>query len=164
MRVIVESPFAGGFANVKYAREAVRDCIDRGESPFASHLLYTQKGLLDDKNPGERRKGIDAAIGWLQVADYVAVYVDLGITPGMVVGIVRAAKMGKPIRLRWIKRKPKQEEVVNADTGLRDTVPLDDTRSDDLVQVRETNPPGNDGLRSLAEIITGPFSRNGPNK
>lgn len=116
MRVIVESPFAGGFANVKYAREAVRDCIDRGESPFASHLLYTQKGLLNDQIPEERRKGLDAAIGWLEVADYVAVYMDLGVTPGMVVGIVRAVKMGKPIRLRWL-RSQRREEFVDESQG-----------------------------------------------
>jgi DNA polymerase I-like protein with 3'-5' exonuclease and polymerase domains len=48
MRVIVESPFAGGFANVKYSRECIKDCLNRGESPFASHLLYTQKGVLND--------------------------------------------------------------------------------------------------------------------
>jgi hypothetical protein len=111
MRVIVESPFAGGFGNVKYAREALRDCIDRGESPFASHLLYTQKGLLDDRLPDERRKGLDAAAGWLEVADYVAVYMDLGVTSGMVVGITRAVKMGKPIKLRWL-RSEREEEVI----------------------------------------------------
>lgn len=111
MRVIVESPFAGGFANVKYARACVKDCIDRGEHPFASHLLYTQKGLLDDSLPEERRKGIDAAIGWLEVADFVVVYMDLGVTKGMVVGITRAAKLNKPIRLRWI-RSDRKEEII----------------------------------------------------
>lgn len=111
MRVIVESPFAGGFANVKYARECVRDCISRGESPFASHLLYTQKGLLDDKVPTERQMGIDAALGWLEVADYTVVYMDFGITPGMVVGLVRAVKLGKPIKLRWI-RETREEQVI----------------------------------------------------
>lgn len=111
MRVIVESPFAGGFANVKYARECVKDCIYRGESPFASHLLYTQKGLLDDRLPDERAKGIDAALGWLEVADYVAVYMDLGVTPGMVVGIVRATKLGKQIRLRWLRSGRKEETI-----------------------------------------------------
>jgi hypothetical protein len=103
MRVIVESPFAGGFKNVKYSRAAIRDCLDRGESPFASHLLYAQKGVLNDEIPDERRKGIDAAIGWLEVADYIAVYMDYGITTGMVLGIVRAARIGKPVRLRWIE-------------------------------------------------------------
>lgn len=110
MRVIVESPFAGGFVNVKYSREALRDCLDRGESPFASHLLYTQKGVLDDKIPEERNRGIDAAIGWLEVCDYVAVYVDLGITAGMAKGIIRAAQVGKPIKFRWIKDEKREVE------------------------------------------------------
>ena len=111
MRVIVESPFAGGFANVRYSRECIRDCLDRGESPFASHLLYAQKGVLDDQIPEERRRGIDAAVGWLEVADVVAVYMDLGITAGMVWGIVRASRLGKPVHLRWIKAH-RAEEIV----------------------------------------------------
>lgn len=111
MRVIVESPFAGGFKNVVYSRECVRDCLNRGESPFASHLLYTQKSILNDSIPEERRRGIDAAIGWLEVADFVAVYCDLSITAGMIWGIARAAKMGKPIRLRWI-REQRAEQVI----------------------------------------------------
>jgi|SRR5215469_2815284 len=108
MRVIVESPFAGGFANVRYARECVRDCIDRGESPFASHLLYAQKGLLDDNIPAERKKGIDAADSWREVSDCVCVYMDNGVSAGMVEGIVRAAKLGKTIKLRWLKSATKE--------------------------------------------------------
>lgn len=112
VRVIVESPFAGGFQNVKYSRECIRDCLDRGESPFASHLLYTQKGVLNDTVPDERRRGIAAANGWLEVADYVAVYMDLGITRGMLIGVVKAAKLNKPIHLRWLK-DGKPEEVIH---------------------------------------------------
>lgn len=111
MRVIVESPFAGGFANVKYSRECIKDCLDRGESPFASHLLYTQKGVLDDKIPEERRKGIDAANGWLEVADYTVVYMDQGVTRGMLIGVMKAARLGKPIHLRWL-RDTRAEEVL----------------------------------------------------
>ena len=111
MRVVVESPFAGGFINVRYARECLRDCIDRGESPFASHLLYAQKGLLDDNILDERKKGLEAAHAWLEVADSVCIYMDLGVTPGMVLGIVRAVKLKKPIRLRWI-RDVKREEII----------------------------------------------------
>lgn len=111
MRVVVESPFAGGFSNVRYGRECLRDCIDRGESPFASHLLYAQKGLLNDSVASERKKGMEAAHAWLEVADSVCVYMDLGITPGMVAGIVHAARLGKPIRLRWIRGSRKEEVV-----------------------------------------------------
>jgi len=102
MRVIIESPFAGGYKNVVYGRRAVLDSLSRGESPYASHLLYAQKGMLDDRNPEQRKRGIVAANGWLEVADYVAVYCDLGITTGMGIGMVKAARMQKSIRLRWI--------------------------------------------------------------
>lgn len=116
MRVIVESPFAGSnpennkrdFALVKYSRECLRDSLDRGESPYASHLLYTQKGVLDDTIPEERARGIDAAAGWLEVADHVAVYCDLGFSPGMAKGVLRAWSMQKPVKFRWIRGEKKE--------------------------------------------------------
>jgi hypothetical protein len=58
--------------------------------------------MLDDRNPEQRKRGIVAANGWLEVADCVAAYCDLGITTGMAIGIVKAARLQKPIRLRWI--------------------------------------------------------------
>ena len=40
--VIIESPYAGNVEeNEEYARKCLRDCLMRGEAPFASHLLYT---------------------------------------------------------------------------------------------------------------------------
>lgn len=111
MRVIIESPFAGGWKNVLYARECVLDSLSRGESAYASHLLYTQKGLLNDAIPEQRKRGIAAADDWLEVTDYIAVYCDNGITRGMVIGIVKAAKLGKPIHLRWLREK-RDEEIL----------------------------------------------------
>jgi hypothetical protein len=113
MRVIVESPFAGAWSNVKYSRECIRDCLDRGESPFASHLLYTQKGVLNDSIPEERHRGIEAANGWLEVADYIVVYMDLGVTQGMLLGVIKAARLNKEIRLRWV-REHRDEVVIDA--------------------------------------------------
>lgn len=83
-RVILESPYAGDIErNVEYARRAVRDSLMRGESPIASHLLYTQPGILRDEIPGERWHGISAGLAWRQVADATVVYCDYGIGPGM---------------------------------------------------------------------------------
>ena len=110
MRVIVESPFAGGWQNVLYARQCVLDSLSRGESPYASHLLYAQKGMLDDKDPDQRRRGIAAADGWLAVADYVAVYCDRGVTTGMLLGVIKGARLNKPIHLRWLL--PQTREVI----------------------------------------------------
>ena len=45
--VIIESPFAGNIRkNINYARKCMKDCLMKGEYPFASHLLYTQKGII----------------------------------------------------------------------------------------------------------------------
>jgi hypothetical protein len=89
--VIIESPYAGDVeANVEYARACVRDSLGRGEAPIASHLLYTQPGILDDGNPEERQWGIDAGLAWRAVAEGHVVYVDKGITKGMEYGIASA--------------------------------------------------------------------------
>jgi hypothetical protein len=101
--VYVESPYAGEIEiNVAYAQEAMADCLSRGESPFASHLLYTQPGILKDNIPAERAQGIAAGFAWAKHADLVVVYVDLGITPGMLKGIERAEKSGQPIEQRHL--------------------------------------------------------------
>ena len=63
LRVILESPFAGDIErNIKYARLCVRDSLLRGESPIASHLLYTQEGILNDEIESERMHGINAGL------------------------------------------------------------------------------------------------------
>jgi len=104
-RVIVESPYAAEAEadrdyNVSYARAAMHDCLMRGEAPYASHLLYTQPGVLNDGDPGERQHGIDAGLAWGNVADAVVVYTDLGISPGMHYGIYRHAKAGPAVEFR----------------------------------------------------------------
>lgn len=99
--VILESPFAGLVdRNLRYLRACMRDCILRGEAPFASHGLYTQPGVLDDGNPQERSMGIAAGFAWRAAAVKTVVYEDLGITPGMEAGITHAMSMGQPIERR----------------------------------------------------------------
>lgn len=101
--VIIESPYAGNVeANVKYARACMRDSLARGEAPIASHLLYTQPGILDDKIPEQRKLGMHAGFAWNRHADVCVVYDDYGITPGMQFGINRAEQMGIPVEYRHI--------------------------------------------------------------
>lgn len=102
-RVILESPYAGDVnRNIRYAREAVRHSLSLGEAPIASHLLYTQPGILDDKIPKERQWGIDAGLAWKTVAEATVVYIDLGITAGMEHGIAVAKRWGIPVLYRRI--------------------------------------------------------------
>jgi len=103
--VILESPYAGNIEeNIEYARKAVRDSLLRGEAPIASHLLYTQPGVLCDEVPEEREHGIAAGLAWRKVAKVSVVYCDLGITPGMAHGIKAAKASGSIIEFRSLHK------------------------------------------------------------
>lgn len=101
--VVIESPYAGNIPrNELYARIAMRDSLNRGEAPIASHLLYTQ--VLDDTEADERTLGIEAGFAWNQHADLVALYADYGISSGMEHGIRNAARLGQRVEFRYIGR------------------------------------------------------------
>ncbi|MPV50144.1 hypothetical protein GCG21_09020 [Pseudactinotalea sp. HY160] len=100
--VIIESPYAGNVqANIDYAREAMKDSLDRGEAPMLSHLLYTQ--VLDDDDPAERALGIQAGFAWRAAAQATIVYTDLGLTPGMRAGVTDALRRGQNIEYRSLR-------------------------------------------------------------
>lgn len=114
-RVILESPFAGKgrwplrpirrWLNKRYARRCLRDSLLRGEAPLASHLLYTQPGVLRDHVPAERQHGIYAGFAWREHAVATVVYIDRGISGGMQAGINEARALGQPIEYRTLKEK-----------------------------------------------------------
>ncbi len=102
--VIVESPFAGDVEeNERYARACIRDCLNRGEAPFASHLLYTQPGIVDDSNDEERARSIVGGHAWYQVADLCAIYTDRGVSVGMEQGIAAAVEALVEIQHRSLR-------------------------------------------------------------
>ena len=99
--VIIESPFSGDVGrNLAYARACMRDCLARGEAPFASHALYTQPGVLDDEIPQEREQGMIAGFAWRLVAETTVVYQDLGISSGMQRGIDHSHSIGVTVEYR----------------------------------------------------------------
>ena len=101
--VILESPYAGDVTtNEVYARDCMRDSLLRGEAPYASHLLYTQPGVLDDNVQDERALGISAGFAWRGVAQATIVYTDLGISHGMELGIADAKNRGVPVEFRQL--------------------------------------------------------------
>ena len=110
-KVILESPYAGDIIlNIEYARACVRDCLLRGETPFASHLLYTQEGILNDEIPEEREHGINAGFVWREVSEATVVYTDLGVSRGMLYGIEHAHKLEHPVELRTLGGKWSKSE------------------------------------------------------
>jgi hypothetical protein len=74
------------------------DSLLRGESPFLSHLLYTQ--VLDDTVPEERTMGFAAAQAWYKKVDKVIIYTDLGVSPGMSAGVTVAQYANVPVEYR----------------------------------------------------------------
>jgi hypothetical protein len=104
-KVILESPYSGDVeANVRYARACLRDCALRGESAMASHLLWTQDGVLDDTKPEERELGIELGLVWGSEAEATVVYTDRGVTSGMRYGIERAKKEGRRVEYRTLAK------------------------------------------------------------
>jgi hypothetical protein len=100
-RVIIESPYGEDpELYTRYLRACMKDSIHRGEAPFASHGLYTQPGVLDDKDPGERKLGIAAGFAWRAVAELTVVYNDFGLSTGMILGIQNSEAMGVPVETR----------------------------------------------------------------
>ena len=103
-RAILESPFASNVEkNRLYAMECARDMFRRGESPFASHLLYPP--LFTKYTEEERQRGMEAGRAWIEVADVSAVYTDLGITEGIIRGIAEAEAKEVPVERRSIYHK-----------------------------------------------------------
>lgn len=100
-KVILESPFAGDVErNIDYARKCVKDSLMRRESPIASHLLYTQKGILNDEIEEERRIGIEAGLCWAFVADLHVFYCDFGLSNGMKQALKYAEENNIPYEFR----------------------------------------------------------------
>ena len=103
IRVILESPYAGEVErNINYARQCVRDSVLRGEAPIASHLLFTQEGILNDEIPEERWLGINAGLAWKEVAEKHIFYIDFGMSKGMEYALLQAKQNDKPIEFRKI--------------------------------------------------------------
>lgn len=99
--VVMESPYTGDIpTNLTYARRCLRDCIARGELPFASHLLYTQ--VLNDAELKDRELGISLNLEMIVRCDYLVVYIDHGQSTGMLQAISFAVDLGKTIHYRYL--------------------------------------------------------------
>jgi hypothetical protein len=135
--VLVESPYAGDVeVNVNYAKRCVKDCLDRGEAPYASHLYITQEGILDDLIPDERKLGIDAGLAWGAAAKRTVVYIDRGISRSMEYGIRNASRVGRDI----VVRRLFDGEVTEADRKL-------------VASFQTENWPGSDERNSTESVV-----------
>lgn len=105
-KVLIESPFAGSTPeeeerNIRYVRACMRDSfINHGELPFASHAIYPLKGILNDKDPEERKLGMAAGFAYGADTEYSVFYVNYGVSSGMMDGAENAELNDRPIKIR----------------------------------------------------------------
>ena len=95
-------PLGGGPKAQHYLRQAMRDALSLNEVPLASHALYAWTRVLWDEDPEQREEGINAALRLIELCDYVAAYVDFGISKGMAKAIWYAHTCGKKVHTRRI--------------------------------------------------------------
>lgn len=115
--VIIESPFATRTLtmpdgtelvmsredNVAYARACMHDClVNRNEAPYASHLLYTQPGVLDDDVPEERELGIQAGFEFGPFAYRRVFFLDRGFSSGMAKALEHAEELKYRCEARFL--------------------------------------------------------------
>ncbi len=112
-RVILETPFKGKDwtdtdENIRFARLCGHDSIAcHNEAWFASHLLYTQEGVLNDRIPEERNLGIEGGFAWKEIADLTVVYINRGISRGMHFGVRKSIVLKQPVEYRVLPNYPK---------------------------------------------------------
>ena len=106
-RVMLESPHDGispeeVARNMAYTDACLRDCLLRGEAPFASSVLYTRNDVLDEESLEERRLAVYARLAWRSVAQTVVLYVDYGISNDTKDCVEWAKREGRTVESRHL--------------------------------------------------------------
>lgn len=105
-KIVIESPYKATDIysvqdNVTFARRICRYAILHGYAPYASHLFYTQPGILDDDIPHERTLGISAGLVWSSQAHEVWFClrpIETEMSAGMQNALLYAERRGALIR------------------------------------------------------------------
>lgn len=105
--VAIESPWSGmpgGLGRAElYLRNCIRDCLHRQEVPWASHAMLALTHALYEDDLEQRYEGLEVNHTMIQnYVDYVALYVDHGISRGMLQAEAWAREAGKRVERRYI--------------------------------------------------------------
>lgn len=87
-------------AMARYAKRCVQDSLLKNEAPVASHYFYYE--VLNSNLSIERDIGLQSQLTWVQHAELIAVYIDMGITQAMDLAINVAKLANKKIEFRKI--------------------------------------------------------------
>lgn len=87
-KVIVETPYSSDRPlNIAYLKACLRNCILRNESPYASHWMIAESGILNEDDPAERKLGIELGHLWITHDNTSIFYLDRGFSHGMALGL-----------------------------------------------------------------------------
>lgn len=105
--VIVESPYGNDdpievMRNEIYCRAAIRDCLQRGEAPFASHGLYPLPGILKDSVREDQQRGMRAGFAIGELFPTRLFYMDRGLSSGMWEGVIKAKELNQCVSFKRI--------------------------------------------------------------
>ena len=123
--VFICSPWSGDWRkHTAYARRCMKDSLGRGEAPLAMHLLYPQ--VLNDLIPSHREMAINSGCAWLAGAKILAVYLDLGMSPGMKEEVDLARDLGVGIEERFLDQPAEGERMAQSVLNVEDLPLLDE--------------------------------------
>ena len=95
--IYVCSPLKGDTEkNIKNAKSYCRFVYEKGYTPYAPHLFFTQ--FMDDAKENERSDAIAMGLEMLRCATELWVFVDNGISLGMAWEIEQAGRKNMPVR------------------------------------------------------------------
>ncbi len=101
-RALIVSPFSERKeADIAYAREAMRWCLDTGMAPFVGQLLYGE--ILDDRVPSDRTLRLNADQEYIKDADVVVAFVDRGVSTEMEADVEIAMSHSSRIEIVTLK-------------------------------------------------------------
>jgi hypothetical protein len=102
---LVESPYGSDELepwqdHIRYARKACHYCLTVLKvNPQASHLFYTQDGILNDDIPEQRALGIRAGLELGTYAEQSIFFIDFGFSRGMRQGYINAFLHDRPRKI-----------------------------------------------------------------
>ena len=101
--VVIESPFNGTpeerARNLRYLAWCLKDSLDRGEAPFASHGLYP---TAYPEDPEHRAAGIAAGLAVRNLIGFSVFYANLGFSDGMKHAFKSALSTERTIKVRLL--------------------------------------------------------------
>ena len=101
MNIYVRSAYGGLNENYEKAKKFAKYVLSKGHIPILSHTML--HGILDDKYPPHREKGLEVGKLLMTLCDEIWVF-GAEVTPGMAGEIMEAARLQMPVK--EIKKLP----------------------------------------------------------